>query len=145
MKMGKRTSRVLLPVLLSGWAVVVAGCTGRAQYEVDYKQELLKKAPDGTAEIVGTMTHEGVAFPGPTSRKSSGTTRGDAGDAGRISTLVRNIEEKTVTIEVRYPDKTTGTLELASGATKEHFHGGGAYGVRITVDAIRPHEVQNKR
>ena len=129
MKYGTRNSRAVLHVLLLGSAFVVAGCSGRSGSELDYKFEVLKKAPDVFGEVVGRGT----------SHKTSGGEAGgfDYPGIGYISTSARKIGKDSATIEITYPDKTTGTLELGPKATKEHFHGSGAYGVRITVDEIR--------
>jgi len=54
-----------------------------------------------------------------------------------IRTGVRRIDNENATIEVTYPDKTAGKLELRPNETKEHFHKGGDYGVRVTLAAIR--------
>jgi hypothetical protein len=129
MKYTTRNSRAVLHVLLLGLVFVVGGCTGRGGSEVDYKFEVLKKAPDGTVEVVGKGTSQKT--------KSSEAGGFDYSGIGAISTGVRKIGEKAATIEITYPDKTTGTLELGPNATKEHFHSSGAYGVRITVDEIR--------
>src|SRR5947207_13375454 len=116
--------RVLLPILLFGSVFVGGGCTGRGGSEVDYQFEVLKKAPDTTVEVVGKGTS--------LKTKSGEAGGGEYSGIGVISTGVRKIGEKAATIEVTYPDKTTGTLELGPKATKEHFHTSGAYGVRIT-------------
>jgi hypothetical protein len=129
MEYGTTNSRVVLPILLLGSAFVVAGCSGRGGYEVDYKFEVLKKAPDRTVEVVGKGTSQKT--------KSGEAGGGDYSGIGAISTGVRTIGEKAATIEITYPDKTTGTVELGHKETKEHFHSSGAYGVRITVGEIR--------
>lgn len=118
--------RDVLPILLLGSAVVVAGCGG---YEVDYKFEVLKKTPDGTVEVVEKGTSQKT--------KSGDAGGGDVPGIGSISTGARKICQDAATIEITYPDKTTGTLEVGPKATKGHFHSSADYGVRITVDEIR--------
>ena len=129
MKYSTRNFRVALHVLLVGAVFVLAGCSGRDGSEVDYKIEVLKKAPDGTVEVVEKGTSQRT--------KSGESGGGECPGIGSISTGARKIGKDAATIEITYPDKTTGTLELAPKATKEHFHSRGAYGVRITVDEIR--------
>jgi hypothetical protein len=129
MKYITRNFRVALHLLLVGSVFVLAGCSGRDGSEVDYTFEVLKKAPSGAVEVVEKGT-------------SQNTKRGDAGGGdypgiGSISTGARKIGKDTATIEITYPDKTTGTLELGPKATKEHYHSSGAFGVRITLDEIR--------
>ena len=129
MKYSTRNPWALLHILLLGSVIVVAGCSGSSAYEVDYEFEVLKKAPDGTVEVVGKGTSQ---------KTKSGEAGGsDFSGVGAISTGARKIGKDAATIEITYPDKTTGTLELGPKASKEHFHSSGAYGVRITVDEIR--------
>lgn len=125
-KIKEFVKRDVLPILLLGSAFVVAGCSGS---EVDYKFEVLKKAPDGTVEVAEKGTSQKT--------KSGDAGGGDVPGIGSISTGARKIGHDVATIEITYPDKTTGTLELGPKATKEHFHSSGDYGVRITVDEIR--------
>src|SRR2546423_10364786 len=125
MKYSTRNFRVALHVLLVGSVFVLAGCSGRDGSEVDYKFEVLKKAPDGTVEVVGKGTSQKT--------KSGEAGGGDYPGIGSISTGARKIGKDAAMIEITYPDKTTGTLEIGPKATKEHFHTSGAYGVRITI------------
>jgi hypothetical protein len=129
MKYSTRNRLAVFYILLLGSVIVAAGCSGSSAYEVDYKFEVLKKAPDGTVEVVGKGTSQKT--------KSGEAGGGDYPGIGAISTGARKVGKDAATIEITYPDKTTGTLELAPKETKEQFHSSGAYGVRITVDEIR--------
>jgi hypothetical protein len=109
--------------------LLIAGCSASRTYEADYTYEVMKKAADGSVEVVGKG-------------KSQRTAEGDAGGSefqgvGMILTGARKVGKDTATIEVTYPDKTNGTLELRPKETKEHFHKSGEYGVRVTLTEIR--------
>jgi len=98
-------------------------------YEADYSYEVIKKAADGSTQVV----EKG---------KSERTMEGDAGGSevqgiGIIRTGLRKIDHEKATIEVIYPDKTSGTLELRPKETKEQFHQSGEYGIRVTLTEIR--------
>jgi hypothetical protein len=112
-----------------GCLLLIAGCGASPHFEADYTYEVIKKAADGSTQVVD----EG---------KAERETVGDSGGAehpgiGMIRTGVRRIGNEEATIDVTYPDRTTGKLELRPNETKEHFHKGGDYGVRVTLTAIR--------
>jgi hypothetical protein len=109
--------------------LLIAGCSASSPYEADYTYEVIKKAADGSVEVV----EKG---------KSERTLEGDAGGSdiqavGHIRTGARKVGKDTATIEVTYPDKTNGTLELRPKESKEHFHKSDEYGVRVTLTEIR--------
>src|SRR5947209_12078476 len=84
--------------------LLVAGCSASPTYEADYSYEVLKKAADGSVEIVGT---------GKSERTAEGDTGGsDFQGIGIIRTGARKVGQDTATILVNYPDQTNGTLEL---------------------------------
>jgi hypothetical protein len=105
------------------------GCGASERYEVDYSYEIIKKRADGSTQVVDKG-------------KAERETIGDAGGfehpgIGMIRTGVRRIDKEKATIEVTYPDKTTGMLELRPKETKEQFHKNGEYGIRVTLTTIR--------
>ena len=107
----------------------IAGCSASRTYEADYTYEVIKKAADGSVEVVSK-------------EKSERTAEGDAGGfehqgIGMIRTGAKKVGKDSATIEVTYPDKTNGTLELRPKETKEDFHKSGEYGVRVTLTEIR--------
>jgi hypothetical protein len=117
--------------LLPGvWVLLLAvGCGASQRYEVDYSYEIIKKGADGSTQVVDKG-------------KAERETIGDAGGVehpgiGMIRTGVRRIGDEKATIEVTYPDKTTGMLELRPEETKEQFHKNGQYGIRVTLTTIR--------
>jgi hypothetical protein len=112
-----------------GCLLLIAGCGAPPSHEADYTYEVVKKAADGSTQVVDK---------GKAEREAVGDSGGfEHPGIGMIRTGVRRIDKEGATIEVTYPDETTGKLELRPNETKEHFHKGGDYGVRVTLAAIR--------
>jgi hypothetical protein len=108
---------------------LVASCGPSHGYQADYTYEVIKRAADGSTQVVGRG-------------KSERTMEGDAGGCevqgiGPIATGIGRIDKDKATIPVTYPDKTTSILELRPKDTKEVFHKSGEYGVRVTLAEIR--------
>ncbi|MGB2820920.1 MAG: hypothetical protein WBF17_08065 [Phycisphaerae bacterium] len=93
--------------------------------QVTCTYEVLRKSPDGETQVVSQCA---------TQKPTTGTIEGTHPGIGKITVGPRAISRRTATIQVEYPDGTTAELELGLNETKEHFHSGGAYGVRGTLN-----------
>jgi len=124
-----RSSKSCIGAGAFGCLLLIAGCVASPRYEADYTYEVIKKVADGSTQVVDK---------GKAERETAGDSGGfEHPGIGMIRTGVRRIDNENATIEVTYPDKTAGKLELRPNETKEHFHKGGDYGVRVTLAAIR--------
>ena len=123
------SGRRWIVVTVPGVVVLLAGCGLSPTYEADYRCEVVKLMPDGSTNVIGSdssaraVTGEGGRFQHP--------------GIGMIRTSVLKVDADSATIEVIYPDQSTGKLELKIAETKEHISKDAGYGVRVTLNAIR--------
>src|SRR5262245_18720522 len=96
--------RQWIVVNFPGVVLLIAGCGISPTFEADYRYEVVKLMPDGSTTVNGNassaraVTGEGGGFEHP--------------GIGMIRTSVSNLDADSATIEVIYPDKSSGKLEL---------------------------------
>src|SRR5262245_32182119 len=83
--------------------LLITGCGISPTYEADYRYEVVKLMPDGSTNVIGNgssaraVTGEGGAFEHP--------------GIGMIRTSISKVDADSATIEVNYPDQSSGRVE----------------------------------